>query len=556
MPTFRPNGPGKFILTFDNKDFPLGLSPFQQAQNMTGGTFATATAIDVYRYPGLLCPGPLPTAATGTVSGTPYTFQFLDNDSFFGSFLLTSSYLYNINQFNQVQTTQSFAVFTGSLSHQLGTFPTETITVSHPHSIIKVSNVNPYTTDYNGDHNGSEMIYFTDLDIGYYLHSTSGTANTFIDTWGSGTGATSSVINGVHIPNITGSFAMQNAIHRAVAYNHWIVFTNGTYIGKIDTTTQSSTSTYYTVDTNAFELPVGFQARDIRVENGLLQILCDDGYGDSVNPSRVWLVTWDGVNPLAQDIIELDDNMGLASTNINGFPVAITKGRGMGTAIRKKDFWGWPQVQFLPTSSLGTRDVFPSLINTITGQVAIGSTGGNSVYLYGSPFTTYSYRGSSTSGQFPDVLTSPIVTTGTSLKCFGPGQGTFLTASVTGSTNYVESFPLNSYTSYNNPKAQFQLNFTELPNKCHIDWIKFSILPLTGNEAFTPQLYVDGNTTPITLDNGDLTSTTLDADTNAKTYTDIGRFATSLAIGGNWANSTTNSSTVIISQIDVGLSLT
>jgi hypothetical protein len=204
-----------------------------------------------------------------------------------------------------------------------------------------------------------------------------------------------------------------------------------------------------------------------------------------------------------------------------------------------------------------TRDTNPSLIGTSSSQLVVGNNTTRNIDLYGSPFATYSYRGVDNTGTFPDALTSPFLSTGTTgVNALTVAHGQLISASLTSSTIHLESFPLSYYTSYNNANAQFQTNFIALPKKCSIDWIKFTILPLSGNEAFTPQLFTDYGTSPISLIDGDLTSLNLDTNTNAKTYTAIGAFANNLALGGNWANSTTNGSTVVISKIDVGLSIT
>ena len=352
-----------------------------------------------------------------------------------------------------------------------------------------------------------------------------------------------------------------NVIHRAVSGGPLgvIAFTNGNYIGLISL----SVSPLYSVNYNAFTLPIGYVAKDIRVENDMYEILCDDSGTNPINGSRIRLVTWDGSsNPEPIDVTTIDDNLGLALENINGFPIMMTKGRGLGNALRKKDYWGWPQVQFLNTTNQGINDINPSSIATSSGQLVIVSQSNGFVYLYGSPFATYSYRGTDNTGTFPDALTTPFILTGTNGYALTIGSGLLFTLSqsVTGIspisyTPYGEVFPLSGYTVYNNPSAKFQTNFIPLPKKCMIDWIKFSVLPLTGVEAFTPQLFVDYGTSPITMQDGDLTSLNLDTNVNAKTYQNIGTYASNLAIGGLWSNSSANTSTVVISKIDIGLSI-
>lgn len=551
----QANGSGHLIMTLDAKDFSLGLSPLQQSQNNTGGTFATALGIDPYRFPGMISPGPLPTAFTGNaLTGTPYSMAFVDNDQQFGSWLMTTTGLFSFSQSGVVQNAQLASAFNSLPTHPFNTYWSSSVTVSYPHSILRINNGNAFANDSQGNFSSpGEMLYFTDTDIGYFAATPANLGSTMVDNWGSGTGATLLKFGNIHVPN--GNATLQSAIHRAVIYNRFVVFTNGTTLGALDTSTQTSTSTFYTLNTAAFTLPTGFQARDIRIEGGLIQALCDNGNGNTSNPSKIILVTWDGVNPLAQDITEIDDNMAMASTNINGFPVLVTKGRGFGNAIRKKDYWGWPQVQFLKTSSLATRDVYPSLIETSGGQLIISSQSGNQIFYYGSPFGTYSYRGTDNTGTFPDALNNPFVSSGSAMQALTMAQGKLFSASTTSGTTFGEYFPITGYTSYNNPKSTFQTNFFPLPKRCTVNWIKFSILPLTGNEAFTPQLLIDYATTPISMQNGDLTPASLDPNVNAKTYLDIGVACNSLAIGGNWIHSSTNSSTVIISRIDVGLTI-
>jgi hypothetical protein len=486
----------------------------------------------------------------------------LDNDFYFGSFLMTSTGLFSFSQAGLVRANQGSTLFTQPLSHPFNTYGGGTgINVNYPHSIIKIDNANANQKDYLGSATSpAEMLYFTDTDIGYFQSSSIASNSVYIDNWGSGNGTAGSYVWGaIHAPN--GHSTLQSAIHRAVIWGLGVVFTNGTFVGVIDYSTQTSTTTYPTLNATAYQLPNGFQARDIRVEAGLIQIVCDNGAGNVSNPNRTLVITLDASNLFAvpnntepNDFLELDDNMALAETNVNGFPIIITKGRGLGNSIRKKDYWGWPQVQFLKTSSQGTRDIFPSLIDTSAGELLIGSNYSGKIYQYGSPFGTYSYRGTDNTGTFPDALTTPFFATGANLQCFVIGQGIVYCASGTNGTYYYEYFPITSYTSYNNPDAQFQTNFILLPNQSIVDWIRFSTMNLTGNEAFTPQYFTDFDPTPISLTDGDMTLANLDSQTNAKTYYGVGDLCYAIAIGGNWANSTTNNSTIPITKIEIGLS--
>jgi hypothetical protein len=518
----QPNGQGKLILTLDSKDFTLGISPLQIPQNSIGGGFATAQAIDPYRFPGMICPGPLQVAYTGdTILGTPMSLQFLDNFFMYG-YLLTSTNIYQIDAH-------------GNISNH---FPSNDLTysptsASYAHSIIKIL--------------PGQMLYFLDNDIGSFDRTN------YINQYGSNYG------------NWTGKTTLANGIHRAVLYGKGVVFTNAAvgnswYIGTIDMSTSP-----YTLNTQAFPLPPGFYAQDIRVENGLVEVLCDNSTGAiTTGGGKVMIVTLDTSNLFSSsnsttpnDILEIDDNSAMGLQNINGFPIILTKGRDAGNSIRKKDYWGWPSVQYLKSNNQSLREINPGLLTTLSSQLVIGNNVQQSVNTYGSPFATYSYRGVDNTGNFPDALTSPYFTTQAGVQCLGIMDGSLAVASFTSGSPGVttlEYFPISYYTSYNNPDAQFQTNFISLPNRSTVDWIRFSTMKLTGNEAFTPQYFTDFDSTPISLTDGDMTSLNLDSNTNAKTYYGIGDLCYAIAIGGNWANSTTNNSTIPITKIEIGLS--
>lgn len=528
-----PRGGNQYTVSLDSKDITLGNSPLQQQQNSVGGFFAFTTGVDPYRYPGMICPGPLPVASTGqAISGTPFSLQFLDNGKL-GTWLMTSTGIYNMSYTAVVQSINANPLFTGLASHTLAG-----VTVTQNHSIIKLSDFNANATiGGSGFNGGAEMFYFTDGAIGYFVNSTTAFGSGFNDTFFS-----SGIASGVP--------------HRAVIFNKRVYFTNGTTIGYVDISSGNPAS--YTIVTSvgsgAFQLPIPSIAKDIRIENDMLSIYCDTSGGGGTDSGKTSIVIWDGVSgDLATDIISLDDNLMLGAEQVNGFPIVVTKGRGAGSSIRKKNYWGYPSVQFLNSSNMATADVNPGLMSTLSSSLLIGSNLDKKIFAYGTPFETYSYRGTDSTGTFPEALVSPFATTGTTVKSFSPAVGNVLAASLTSSTPTLEYFPIANYSNYNNPTASFQTNFIPLPGKCVIDSVTFYVLPITTGAKFTPTLFTDFATSATWTAPDDIASTNLDSDINAKTYVDMGNFATCFAIGGNWASSSINSAAVVIYKIDVNV---
>lgn len=505
-------------MTLNAKDFTLGISPLQQAQNNTGGFFATAQAIDPYRFPGMICPGPKPVAYTGaSISDIPRSIAY--TDSLDQGFLTTAGKLYNFDSSGNFLSGSGFVVYPYST----------TKSNTYPHSIIKIVGL--------GD---SHIIYFTDTDVTLIYNQSIGSVS---ETWGSG---------------LSGGAALQNGfIHRAVFYPLGpsvtrLYFTNGAYIGILDITASPFGAT---MTPQYFSLPMQYYAKDIRVVKGNIEIYCDNG--NQVNQGgKAAIVVYDGVTTML-DFIPIDDDLVLGSEEINGFPLVLSKGKGVANSIRRKDYWGYPIVQYLASSDMTIQDITPGLVSSGNSQLLVANNTGNQIYTYGTPFASYSYRGTDNTGSFPEALNCPYVTSGAKVYCFVPIYGKLIAASYTSgtTTGYLEYFPFGNYTSYNNANAQFQTNFIPLPKKCTVDWVRFVTQPVSANTAFTPKIYTDFSTTPITLSDGDLTSSNLDSNTNAKTYTTIAQPASNIAIGGAWSNSSVDSATIVISQIDVGLSV-
>ena len=300
----QPNGAGKLIMTLDAKDFTLGLSPLQQAQNTTGGFFATAQAIDPYRFPGMICPGPLPTAYSGnahgggaiTIAGVPWMVDIIDKGIFDGFIFTDAGNLYHIDSQGNILN----GSFDGGLNYwpDLNIFSGITGSLSYSHSMVK------------GGSTGTELFIFYDQNI----------------FWWSAT-----AINRIWATDIPTGKAYLNSgcIHRAVVYNKLCYFTNGQYIGTIDFTTSP-----YTLNNSAFALPLPYQGRDIKIENGNIVIYCDSSGGALNGFGKCSIVTWDGnVQNTLPDMVELDDSIMLGAETINGFPTLMTKGRGLGKTI-------------------------------------------------------------------------------------------------------------------------------------------------------------------------------------------------------------------------------
>lgn len=510
-------------LSFGPKEFLPGISPLQNAQNSMGGFFAQASGVDLYRYPGMIAPGPNPTSV-GSVSAAYYSIATVSNATAPRLFALSATGITDV--LNSLQT-HFFAANAGSGR----TAPS----VSLPHNMAF------YRTNYSGSAQKYYLFYFTDGQIGRYnLNYTFSTATNWNDEWGqwgdnNGTDGTG------HAP--AGNNALSTAIHRCVVFNQILYFTNGIYIGTFD----GNTGVDGTLNVTKFVLPDGYTAQDIRMVKGRLELYISNGVQTKIG-------IWDGVSTLAEEYIDVDDNNVLSANVLNGFPYVLTLGRGLGLSVRRKNFYGYPQTTLI-TGTDGTfgSNVNPSTVDNTNGMITIGDTGTNQIYTYGSPFPVYSYYGSQGTN-FPDALQSPYLTTGSNLGAIAVYNKLLYAASSGGGSYYLETFNLaKSGTQSYNKNASFKTNFIELPHDAVIEWIRFVVLPPAAGAAFTPTLYNDYSTSPL-LTLADLTSSNLDANGQSKTYFDIGKQLNNFAIGGSWANSSTSNS-VIISRIDVGYSV-
>lgn len=497
--------PTQKVISFGPREFSQGLSPLQLDTADYGGFFANATGIDPYRFPGSIAPGPLPSSFTGlTIDSEPYTIEFIDQ-GFYKGFLLCGNKIIRTNPDGTLGTSHTYTAGTVTAGHSI---------------VLYMSNI----------------YYFLDGDIGKFDGST-----TWDDDWGStvptGGGALS---NGAGFP------------HRALNANGLIYFTNANNIGTYNGTTNTLNRTF-------FQVPTGMVAKDIRLNNqGKIEIYCErSAEGGLSYAGGVQVLVWDGVSTLPDEVIEVDDGAFLSASLANGVPYIFTKGESAGITLRRKNYYGYAQVQTIARDFATTWEIVPASTDSIAGQVAFGINTANKVWTFGTPFPAYTnYSDPSQDSLFPNALNQPYVTAQSTIKALTSAGGKlFVATKSSGSvpTYQLEYFSLAGYTSYRNALANFQTIFVQFPEEVTIDWIRFRVQPITTADAkFTPVFYVDMDPTALTLENGDITSTTLDANGNEKTYYDIGKIASSIAIGGNWANSTANTSTVVITKIDVG----
>lgn len=501
--------PKQYVMTFNSKDFTLGLSPLQQFPNQVGGFFATATAIDVYRYPGMIAPGPKGVNFSGmtSITGAMNAFGGVD----------VNGYIYGVG--DKLYKLSDTTVQGG---------------VGWPHTYSAGSPGNDVCNYTSGG--TVYLIYFLTTDIGLF------DGTTYVDNWGSGTGSTS-------LANPTNHVALGNYYHKAVAFAGKIYFTNGNIVGSLDGTTNTLNTT--AAHSNTLVLPSGYVARDIRVQNGNLEVYANAG-APTKGISSIFI--WDGVSTQPSEQIDVDDNYIGTAKNLGGFPHLFTSGRNNGFTIRKKNYWGYQPVQTLK----GLNVPSAQYVDTLQGMMVFANGDNNKIHTFGTPFEAYSYRGNENSGAFPEALNCPFVMTNdgggsiipTAIKTFG---NKLIASSYDGanSKGYLQYFDISDYNSWNSSQAVFQTNFFDLPMGSTIDYIRIYVLNPDVNCNFTPYLYTNFATNLGNWNLNALNSTNLDVEGNSKTYYEIGAICNSFAIGGTWGGSSTTAA-IIITQIDVG----
>lgn len=495
-------------INFGPKEFAQGLSPLQLQQSGIGGFFATARAIDVYRFPGFIAPGPKPVNVTNMdkLSGAISAFGGVDpSENIYG----VGDKLYQLNG-----TTLTY--------NYLGAFP-HTYSVGSP-------GVAPDAVIYPIN-NTNYLLYFLDTNIGRY-----DLASTFVDNWGS------------TVPTNAGSIT--SGPHRKVVFNGILYFTNGNMVSSFNgALTSVGTLNILSTSPNTLVLPKNYIARDIRIVNGNLEVYANTGG----TKGTAAIFTWDGVSPLPLDQEIIDDNFVGCAISLEGFPHIFTSGRDNGFVIRKKNYYGYQSVQVIQNH---LTPPYANMVDTLNGMICFSTNDQDGlVYTFGTPFSTYSYRGNDSTGNFPDALHNPFFTGSAliinGLKTFG--SKLFVSYFDNNSnTPYLQYFDITDYNSWNNAYAQFQTNFTQLPDDSTIDYIRFYVLPPAANASFTPALYTDFGATTPTLDA--LTANNLDANGKSKTYyaDALGApLCDNFAIGGTWGGSSTTG-TVVITRIEIG----
>lgn len=497
----------KRLISFGPKDFLKGIGPQQVQQNEMGGFFATMHGIDLYRKPGFISPGSVGSLFTN--------YSTLDNTLF-----SIDGHYYNITQAVDViygRTNTSFYKF------DLNTSPPTLVTSYLGFPYATGDNAGYGFSIINMGINGkTETLVFLNADIGKFDGAS------YNSTWGS------------TVPS--GATALQSGvIKRAVQYSAYVYFTNGGYIGMIDGTTTTG-GTNGTLYDKKLTLPLGYTAKDIRVVQGYLEIYIDDG-----TQAQVWI--WDGISILPLDIVFLEDQRINAGFLSNGIPHVFTNGQGTGLSVRQKNFYGYPQLQNINTNNAG--NVTAAMIDRVNSTMIWSDF--SKIWMYGNPYSQYSYRGQDANSQFPEALTCPIIPRGGNITALRAVNGQILVGSNNGSYYYVESFTLNDST-YDNA-ATWQTNFIDLPDDTSIDFIRFVVQPPASGASFTPTLFTDYGTSGTAM--AALTSTNLDANGKSKTYysDQFGApICDNFAIGGAYTGSST-SNPVIITRIDIGVSI-
>ena len=495
-------------ITLTSKDFIQGVSPIQTGNNKLGGFFSATNSIDVFRWPGQICPGPMGTAMpndAGTITEAVYNVKYVDGGTM-GGFMLGAGHLYRILGGRIQASPHAFS----------------TVSASYAHALVRGR------TPADGD----GVFYFTDTDFGFWAKN----ANTYTDNWGSS------------IP--TGAGTLNTGyIHRACTLSNILYITNASFtngnmtIGTYDFTT----GTNGTLNTQAFQLPMGYTASDIKSVNGKVEIYVSNGY-------RAALITWDGTSILPDSISDIDDTTILAATTGDGVPYLVTSGNTSGVSVRQKDYYGFPQVQNI--QEYGTNNtITPSHVVAANGQLFIGDAARAYVYSYGTPYGDYSYRGTQNTGTFPAIFQNYIKTpNGGNVRCLDIYNGSLTLVAANGSGSIVYTIPISAYNAYNNSSSYFQTNFIDLPNDASIDQLIIYIQAPSSGYAFTPQIFTDmqgGVASWNPVSGNDVKLGALDSNGNSKTYFDIGLLCDNFALGGTWSNSPDSNGTIIISRIDV-----
>ena len=498
---------GQQTITFTAKDILQGLSPLQDGISKTGGFFSVCTNIDLNRYPGMICPGPLASAYSGTpISEALYTIKYLDSTVNYTGLVLGASHLYKV--FGAV-------INTGGFPHAYTAGG-----ASKAHSILTCS---------TGSGGTPGVFYFLDGDIGKYVGSS------LTDNWGSTIPSGAAIINSTYI-------------HRALVGTEaglggMMYFTNGGYVGAYDPTT----GTNGTLNVSAFSLPAGFIAYDILPSNGYIEIYASNGW-------KAIIIQWDGVpGDLASSIIDVDEANILGGKLVDGFPHLVTQGNTGNTTIRQKNFYGYPQVQTISNFTGSTVATTAAMLGSSNGSLYIGDGNKNTIFTYGTPFSTYSYRGTENSGTFQAILQQPFSASGT-VQSLDVWEGGIHVVSNLGTGNStIEQFSLVNNTTFNNSGASFRTLFFDLPINSTIESIKFYIqYPSASTAAFTPSIYTDYKTSAASWTApDDVKAGNLDVNGNAKTYFGLGLMSDNFAISGVWSNSTSNTGTIVIHRIDV-----
>jgi len=500
------------VQSFGPKDFLQGISPLQIQQSAFGGFFAQATGVDLYRYPGFICPGASPTTFSQSNLVTDLIVSLGGTNpnvsAVFGS---SSAKLYEILLSNNTVTSAN----------------------GFPHTYSGQTAANGNSILIYAIQGTKSLFYFEDQDIGK-----TDMAGSFTDNWGSTVPA--------------GAASLINTTHRAVVLNAICYFTNGNSIGKLDGTI----GTNGTLTPSFFTIPPGYMATDIQIVKGNLEIYATNAgvlTPDPTFPGQAIVITWDGVNPLATDISAIEDNLISSGKMLDGFPYIFSAAKQAGVALRRKNFYGYPQIQVVNNN--GTANLpNPTQADVSNSMLVWGDSNTNKIWAYGTPFPTYSLRGSQDAGaQFPEALHNIIVPSGTNVGALiNANKNQLVVSSKTGSTYYLELFPLSNASSFNNASASFKTNFIQLPDDSVIKWVRVYVLPPSTGAAFTLSLYTDFGTSPTFTSSDDLTSSTLDANGKSKTFYVNDPMCDNFAIGGNWANSSGTSNSIIITRIDVG----
>ena len=491
-------------ITLTAKDFIQGLSPTQNTNNKIGGVFAATNSIDVFRFPGQICPGPAGTTMpsdAGPIPETVYNLKYIDGGTM-GGFMLGASHLYRILSGRIQASPHAFSGASASLAHGIirGRTPAD----------------------------GDGVFYFTDTDFGFWAK----VANTYTDNWGSTIPTGAGTLN-------TG-YVHRTATLLDIIYNTNASFSNGNMtIGTYDFTTGANG----TLNLTRFQLPTGCYATDIKAVNGKIEIYITNGYRASV-------IIWDGTSILPDSITDIDDTTILAATTGDGVPYLITSGNTSGISIRQKDYYGYSQVQNIQEFGTNTT-ITPSHVVAANAQLFIGDAARSYIYSYGTPYGDYSYRGTENTGTFPAIFQNFIKTPG-NVRCMDIFTGSLTVVCANGSGSTVQTYPLTGYTTYNNSGSFFQTNFIDLPDDAVIEQLVFYVQPPTGTYAFTPSLFTDmqGGAATWTAPS-DVKLGNMDANGNSKTYYDLGIFADNFALSGAWPNCPDSNGTIITHRIDV-----